>query len=50
MVEKEKEETNSESLPTELVKSSSKSYIEEEQDVLQNINVVRRVKMKFLDG
>ena len=50
VVEKEREETNSESLPTELVKSSSKSYIEEEQDVLQNINVVRRVKMKFLDG
>merc|ERR1712192_236097 len=44
------EKNNSESLPTELVRSSSRSYIEEEQDVLQNINVVRRVKMRFLDS
>ena len=42
------EDKSSESLPTELVRSSSRSYIEEEQDVLQNINVVRRVKMRFL--
>jgi len=44
------EDNSSESLPTELVRSSSRSYIEEEQDVLQNINVVRRVKMRFLDS
>ena len=44
------ENNSSESLPTELVRSSSRSYIEEEQDVLQNINVVRRVKMRFLDS
>ena len=44
------EKNSSDSLPTELVRSSSRSYIEEEQDVLQNINVVRRVKMRFLDS
>merc|ERR1712192_238220 len=44
------EKNSSESLPTELVRSPSRSYIEEEQDVLQNINVVRRVKMRFLDS
>ena len=50
VVGKVEENSSSESLPTELVRSSSRSYIEEEQDVLQNINVVRRVKMRFLDS
>merc|ERR1712192_193280 len=50
VVEGKVKENSSESLPTELVRSSSRSYIEEEQDVLQNINVVRRVKMRFLDS
>ena len=50
VVGKAEENDSSESLPTELVRSSSRTYIEEEQDVLQNINVVRRVKMRFLDS
>ena len=36
------------SLPLELVKSSNLAYIEEEKDVLQNINIVKSVKQKFL--
>ena len=46
----EEKKKSSESLPTELVRSSSRTYIEEEHDVLQNINVVGRVKMRFLDS
>jgi hypothetical protein len=36
------------SLPAQLVRSSSRSYIEEEKDVLKNINIVNKVKKKFL--
>ena len=36
------------SLPLEMVKSSTLAYIEEEKDVLQNINIVKSVKQKFL--
>ena len=35
---------------TEVVKSSAMPYIIEEQEVLQNINLVSRIKTKFANG
>jgi len=39
-----------ETLKTEVVKSSAMPYIIEEQEVLQNINLVSRIKTKFANG